>query len=124
MSPRRLAAAAALSFFCAPAFAAVEYTGKNFSDPFSDGPPAAAGAADAEKQMSDMMSDLAALTVQGIVVSPDGNLAIIKGSVVRVGDKLKSYSVHSIDVGGVVLTANVGGQTKYYKLQQKGQTAA
>lgn len=107
-------------FMAAEVRAAVEYTGKSFSDPFSEDTKARPAADDSTKRIASKV-DLSGLTVQGIVVSPDGNLAIVKGKVVRTGDTIQGFRIHAIETDGVIFSGGAAGQQKFYKITHKGQ---
>lgn len=102
-----------------PAFAAVEYTGKTYPDPFVDKANMPAGS-DPKKQVQ-AKPNFASLTVEGIVISPGGNLAIVKGKVVREGENVQNFRVHSIEADGVTFVYKAAGQDKLHKVTHKGK---
>jgi hypothetical protein len=82
--------------------------------------PGTKSPSDPKKQLESKV-DLSGLTVEGIILSPDGNLAIVKGKVVKAGDSVKGFLVHAIEADGVLFSYGAGGQKKIYKITHKGQ---
>ncbi len=97
---------------CAASSAAVEYTGRNYRDPFglTVGSP---------ETMADTQKGILAMKLQGIVWHTDKPRAIINNKMVKVGSRVGEAEVIGIDKEGVRIQQE--GQEFVLRLSGKGR---
>ena len=110
-----------LGFLYSPDLHAVEYTGKDFPDPFADMALPDTTGANLKTAAEATEKAFTSLSIQWILVAPAGSMAIVNSKVLKVGGVILGFKVVQIDAQNVYFEDSTH---KSYKLKYKKRVNA